>query len=198
MKRLIAPETYQTIGNYAATGGRAARPVAGWPAGAVAACRAITRRRAGTFYFGSLLLDAPRRAAVWAVYAACRDGDDLVDEPRRGTPAERRAALDGWWDCVRGAYAGRGSGGPVWDALAWAVAAYPIPLEAFAELYRGFRGDLDGDPLADLADLERYCRRVAGVVGLMVAPICGYAGGEETLARALRLGQAMQELTHSR
>ena len=47
-------------------------------------------------------------------------------------------------------------------------------------------------PYRDFRDLELYCRRVAGVVGFMIAPICGYTGGEQTLAYALKLGQAMQ------
>lgn len=162
------------------------------PRAAIAVCREVTRRHATTFYFGSLLLDAPRRAAVWAVYAACRLGDDLADEPDLGTPAERRAALDRWWRDVQAAYAGVPAPEPVWAALAWAVAAYPIPLHAFEELYLGLRMDLDGHRFETIADLELYCRRVGGVIGFMVAPICGYHGGDPTLARALRLGQAMQ------
>ena len=163
-----------------------------FPPDAIRECAEITRRHARTFYFGSRFLDASRRAAVWAVYAACRRGDDVVDEPGWGTAEDRRDGLEGWWRDVQAAYAGNPRDDPVWSALAWAVAAYPVPLQAFEELYLGFRMDLNGATPANLADLELYCRRVGGVIGFMVAPICGYRGGEETLARALRLGQAMQ------
>ncbi|CAA9291271.1 MAG: Phytoene synthase [uncultured Chloroflexia bacterium] len=164
----------------------------GCPPDAIRVCAEVTRRHANTFYFGSRFLDASRRAAVWAVYAACRRGDDVVDEPAAGTADQRRDGLEDWWRNVEAAYAGRPANDPVWIALAWAVATYPIPLHAFEELYQGLRMDLDGAMPATLADLELYCRRVGGVIGFMVTPICGYRGGEETLACALRLGQAMQ------
>jgi 15-cis-phytoene synthase len=166
--------------------------VASVPRDAVAACRDVTRQYAHTFYFGSLLMDARRRAAVWAVYAACRGGDNIVDEDETLTVDERRRQLDAWWRCVEATYAGEVEQRSTWGALAWAVATFPIPLSAFKELYEGFLMDLDGNAIASLSDLELYCRRVGGVVGYMVAPICGYRGGEETLTRALRLGQAMQ------
>lgn len=158
---------------------------------AIEACRMITRQYAHTFYFGSLLMDARRRAAVWAVYAACRSGDNIVDEDKTLTVERRRALLDRWWRDVQGAYRGERSTA-MWGALAWAVATYPVPLAAFEELYQGFLMDLDGSAIMSLPDLELYCRRVGGVIGYMVAPICGYRGGDDTLARALRLGQAMQ------
>lgn len=161
-----------------------------FPQDAVRLCRDITRLHASSFFLASRLLDSRRRAAVWAVYAACRLGDDLVDEGGRRAD-ERRADLEAWWQAVQDAYAGRPGEG-VWRALAWAVRTYPVPLAAFEELREGFLTDLRGGDCATLADLELYCRRVAGVVGFMVAPICGFAGGEATLRRALRLGQAMQ------
>ena len=66
------------------------------------------------------------------------------------------------------------------------------PKEAFYELYLGLETDLDLAQVATTEELMLYCRRVAGVVGFMVAPICGYSGGEDTLEQALALGQAMQ------
>ncbi len=162
------------------------------PYAAIQACRDITRHYAHTFYFGSLLMDQQRRAAVWAVYAACRGGDNIVDENDTMSMVERRTLLDAWWWQVQAAYRGEGRDDSTWAALAWAVATYPVPLSAFEELYQGFLMDLAGDAITTIDDLELYCRRVGGVVGFMVAPICGYRGGEETLNRALLLGQAMQ------
>lgn len=164
-------------------------PRAPAPPQATEQCRVATRQHSKTFYLGSQLFPTPQRQAVWAVYAACREGDDIVDDlPTQ----EAHEQLDAWWARIEAAYAGRPGAKPVDQALAWAVAAYPVPIEAFAELRDGFLMDLGGQVYDTLPELELYCRRVAGVVGLMIAPIAGYSGGPDTLARALRLGQAMQ------
>lgn len=151
-------------------------------------CQTVTREHSKTFYLGSRCFPGKQRAAVWAVYAACREGDDIAD----GGGPDVEARLADWWSRVQGAFAGRPSQHPTDTALAWAVREYPIPLSAFSELHEGLRMDLRGHSYADMDDLTLYCRRVAGVVGFMIAPISGYEGGEATLDRALRLGQAMQ------
>lgn len=158
------------------------------PAAALEHCREITRSHSKTFYLGSRLFPARQREAVWAVYAACRTGDDIADEGA-GPQTERHLAE--WWARVQGAYDGEATE-PVGQALAWAVREYPIPLAAFAELHEGLQMDLRGERYRDMDDLTLYCRRVAGVVGFMIAPISGFQGGEATLGQALRLGQAMQ------
>ncbi|WP_322618527.1 phytoene/squalene synthase family protein [Deinococcus terrestris] len=159
------------------------------PPAAVAHCRDVTRHHSKTFYLGSRFFGPEERAAVWAVYAACRTGDDVVDE-RRGEAAER--GLADWWARVQAAFAGEPGHDPGDVALAWAAGRWPIPLSAFGELHQGLQMDLRGAEYHTLDDLLLYCRRVAGVVGFMIAPISGYRGGERTLHAALRLGQAMQ------
>lgn len=159
------------------------------PAQAVEHCRDITRDHSKTFFLGSRLFPLRQRQAVWAVYAACRTGDDIADEAGTNDAA---ADLDGWWGRVQDAFAGRPNPYPVDTALAWAAQTYPIPLSAFAELHEGLRMDLSGQVYRDMNDLTLYCRRVAGVIGFMIAPVSGYSGGEKTLQHALMLGQAMQ------
>ncbi|MDV6374507.1 phytoene/squalene synthase family protein [Deinococcus arenicola] len=159
------------------------------PVQAVIHCREITRDHSKTFFLGSRLFPLQQRQAVWAVYAACRNGDDIVDESGAGTVA---AELDEWWTRVQAAFAGRAGADPVDVALAWAARTYPIPLSAFAELHDGLRMDLNDHVYRDMDDLTLYCRRVAGVIGFMIAPVSGYSGGEQTLHHALLLGQAMQ------
>lgn len=150
-------------------------------------CRDLTREHSKTFFFGSRFFPLRQRQAVWAVYAACRVGDDIADEP--GGSA---ALLDQWWQDIQRSLAGVQHGGPINVALAWASGQFTLPHSAFQELYLGLRMDLDQHTYAAWDDLELYCRRVAGVIGFMIAPICGYSGGDHTLQRALRLGQAMQ------
>ncbi|CAM3650489.1 phytoene/squalene synthase family protein [Deinococcus frigens] len=159
------------------------------PAQAVAHCREVTRDHSKTFYLGSRLFPLRQRQAVWAVYAACRTGDDIADE---STAASVSAELDAWWGRVQAAFADRAGPDPVDTALAWATRTYPIPLSAFAELHEGLRMDLNGHVYRDMDDLTLYCRRVAGVIGFMIVPVSGYSGGEQTLNHALMLGQAMQ------
>ncbi|GEM44886.1 phytoene/squalene synthase family protein [Deinococcus cellulosilyticus] len=159
------------------------------PAQALQVCRDITRQHSKTFYLGSTFFPPKQRQAVWAVYATCRTGDDLADE----TPAEDAPhALEQWWEDTRSALQGHPGADHISQALSWAAHHYPLPHEAFHELYLGLKMDLDQVEYQTLADLELYCRRVAGIVGLMVSPICGYVGGEKTLQKALKLGMAMQ------
>ena len=156
---------------------------------AVRYCRDLTRQHSKTFYLGSQLFAPPERAAVWAVYAACRAGDDIVDEAGAGDPEHD---LREWRGRIDAAFAGQPADDPISTALAWAAGRYAIPHSAFAELHEGLSMDLRGHEYLDMDDLLLYCRRVAGVVGFMVAPISGYRGGAATLNDALQLGQAMQ------
>lgn len=160
------------------------------PTSAIEKCRVLTQQHSKTFYFGSRFFPPSQREAVWAVYAACRTGDDIVDELAL---EEAQIQLERWWNEIERAYL-QDCNAPdaVVQALNWAVLGFDIPLEAFHELYLGLQMDLEGYAYQTIADLELYCRRVAGVVGWLVAPICGYSGGPETLERALIMGKAMQ------
>jgi len=154
-------------------------------------CDGLTRQHSSTFYLGSRLFPARQRQAVSVIYAVCRSGDDAVDEAESAAAGRERLAR--WWGHIERAYAGAPSPNePLELALAWVLSCYDVPKDAFTELYLGFLSDLDPQPFNDLAALMLYCRQVAGVVGLMVAPIAGYRGGEATLQDALALGQAMQ------
>ncbi len=158
---------------------------------AIASCTADTRAHSSTFYLGSRMFRGERRSAVTVIYAVCRAGDDAVD--RAATAAEARARLARWWDGIQGAYAGRPAPDVAVEVgLAWVLERYDVPLSAFEELYLGLASDLEPADFADMDELMRYCRRVAGVVGWLVAPVAGYRGGAETLDMAMALGQAMQ------
>jgi phytoene synthase len=131
------------------------------------------------------------------IYAICRSGDDAVDEA--SSLAEGKDNLARWWQGIERAYAGTSQINPndadnaLELALSWALENFEIPKEAFYELYLGLESDLQHDVHYEtLDDLMLYCRRVAGVVGFLIAPIAGYRGGEATLEQALALGQAMQ------
>lgn len=145
----------------------------------------VIREHSTTFWLGTCLMSGDRRRAARAIYAACRIGDDAADlHPRP------REAVAHWQTRIERAYLGR----PVepWErALAWTVRRYDVPRRAFDALADGFRSDLGHVRMTTLDELDRYCFRVAGTVGLMIAPICG-ADGPAAEAAADQLGRAMQ------
>ncbi|GEM82817.1 phytoene/squalene synthase family protein [Meiothermus hypogaeus] len=144
----------------------------------------IIRRHSATFYYGSLLFRGEARKGAWAVYAACRIGDDAVDES-----ANPLADLNEWWAGIERVYAGLPR--EDWEvALAWALERWDIPHQAFADMKEGFLADLNPVRLETMEELYTYCYRVAGTVGLMIAPIGG--AGAAGRSAAIKLGQAMQ------
>ena len=101
---------------------------------AVDHCRDITRSHSKTFFLGSRFFPHRQRQAVWAVYAACRTGDDIADE---SSGDQAQAALSDWWARTQQAFGGTPGHDPVDRALAWAASTYDIPLSAFQELHEG-------------------------------------------------------------
>ncbi len=158
---------------------------------ALATCTFETRAHSSTFYLGSRLFRGERRSAVTVIYAVCRAGDDAVDQAATADDARERLAT--WWAGIERAYAGRPDPDVAVEVgLAWVLERHAVPKHAFEELYLGLASDLEPTDVADLDELMLYCRRVAGVVGWLVAPVAGYRGGDETLDAALSLGLAMQ------
>lgn len=156
-----------------------------------AAAERVTAEWARSFYFASRFLPDEKRRAIFAVYDYCRHVDNLVD--RRGdTPVERvRAQLGEVGDLVRRLHAGQPPADVRWLGLWDTLRRYPIPLEPLLELLDGVAVDLDPVAFADFDILERYCRLVAGGVGLMLGPILG-AEREGFSVSGVRLGVAMQ------
>lgn len=159
------------------------------------AVAATIRQHSATFYYGSLLFRGEARKGVWAVYAACRTGDDAVDES-----SDPGGELERWWEGIERAY--RAQPQSEWEkGLAWTLERWAIPQVAFADMRQGFLDDLEPVRPHSLDELLLYCYRVAGTVGRMIAPIAGvrstgggFPPGVPTLAEeaAVKLGQAMQ------
>jgi phytoene synthase len=163
--------------------------VGGAVSGAYEHCEMLTRRASSNFYWGFRLLPHDRRRALCAVYAFCRAADDLADEPGRDTDPRRLLAR--WREELERAYAGRPVH-PVGVALADTVARFAIPREHFDAVIDGVEMDLDRNRYETWeGDLEQYCYRVAGAVGLVCIEIFGYL---DASARqyAVELGLAFQ------
>jgi phytoene synthase len=151
-------------------------------------CQQKAAQSGSSFYYSFLFLPPERRRAITALYAFCREVDDVVDEPIDPTVA--RAKLAWWRDEIGTAFAGTPQH-PVARALAPVVASYHLPQAHFQTVIDGMTMDLDYSRYRDFAELEGYCHRVAGVVGLMSAEIFGYAN-PATRQYARDLGIAFQ------
>ncbi|MBC5799965.1 MAG: squalene/phytoene synthase family protein [Candidatus Eremiobacteraeota bacterium] len=151
-------------------------------------CGELTRAASTTFYLSSLFLPVHKRRAIWAVYAFCRTADDLVD---RTAPAlERLAAVDALERSLSAAVCGDAAD-PLFVAYADASQRFGIPLGPALELLRGARMDISVARYATYAALCEYCYLVASTVGLLVAPVLGYAA-PVALEYGIVLGRAMQ------
>lgn len=147
-----------------------------------------TARSGSSFYYAFLFLPPPRRAAITAFYAFCREVDDVVDEVR--DPGVAASKLAWWRSEVGGAFAGKPNH-PVTQALMPHAAGYGIRAEHLLAVIEGCEMDLTQSRYLDYAGLQRYCHLVAGIVGEVAANIFGRTE-DATVAYAHRLGLAMQ------
>ncbi len=145
-------------------------------------------RSGSSFYYAFLFLPPPRRAAITAFYAFCREVDDVVDEVN--DPGVAATKLAWWRKEVADSYSGSPSH-PVTQALMPHVAAYGIQAMHLVAVIDGCQLDLEQTRFLDFPGLARYCHLVAGVVGEVAANIFGRTS-DKTIEYAHRLGLAMQ------
>jgi phytoene synthase len=151
-------------------------------------CQKKAGQSGSSFYYSFMLLERARRGATIALYAFCREVDDVVDECEH---AEVAAAKLAWWrQEIADVYAGRPNH-PVTRALVPAITAYELPQEWFQAVIDGMEMDLTHNRYATFDELKVYCHRVASVVGLLSASIFGYSD-KKTLNFAENLGLAFQ------
>ncbi|MES2423129.1 MAG: presqualene diphosphate synthase HpnD [Pseudomonadota bacterium] len=141
-----------------------------------------------SFYYAFLFLPKPRRAAITAFYAFCREIDDVVDEV--SDPGVARTKLAWWQTEVAKSYAGQPSH-PVMLALMPLVADYGIEQRHLQAVIEGCQMDLEQTRYLDFPGLQRYCHLVAGIVGEVSARIFGQTEAATT-AYAHKLGLAFQ------
>ena len=141
-----------------------------------------------SFYYAFLFLPAPRRAAITAFYAFCREVDDVVDEVSDPGVAASKLA---WWQLEVGrAYAGQPTH-PAIKALMPHASAYGIEARHLLAVIEGCQMDLSQSRYLDFTALQRYCHLVAGVVGEVSARIFGQTD-PRTTEYAHTLGLAFQ------
>lgn len=151
-------------------------------------CQDRAAKSGSSFYYSFMFLPAERRRAITALYAFCREVDDVVDECSDVGVARTKLA---WWrDEIKRLESGQ-PGHPVTLALAPHLDSFSIGCHQLREIVAGMEMDLNQSRYLDIEALQLYCHRVAGVVGILAASIFG-ASDPETLRYAEKLGLAFQ------
>jgi phytoene synthase len=133
-------------------------------------CRQITAEYSKTFYLGTLLMTPEKRRAIWAIYVWCRRTDELVDGPQAALTTEE--TLDRWENQLNSIFQGH----PIEDtdvALVDTLKRFPLDIQPFKDMIEGQRMDLYRSRYPTFDELELYCYRVAGTVGLMSTAVMG-------------------------
>jgi len=151
-------------------------------------CQQKAASSGSSFYYSFLFLPAERRRAITALYAFCREVDDVVDE---GMDPQVAAAKLGWWRAEVGKLFEGKPQHPVTRALEPHLQSFGITAERLNEIIDGMEMDLRQTRYLDWKGLERYCYHVASVVGVLAAGIFGYRDAR-TLDYAKSLGIAFQ------
>lgn len=142
-----------------------------------------------SFYAAMRLLPEARREAMFAIYAFCREVDDIADE--EGTQEEKRRGLAEWRAEIDRLYAGQPSG-PIGQALLKPMRDFKLRREDFIAVIDGMEMDAtDAIQAPDMALLDLYCDRVASAVGRLSVRAFG---ATEPIADdvAYHLGRALQ------
>lgn len=151
-------------------------------------CQQKAAQSGSSFYYSFLFLPDNQRRAMTALYAFCREVDDVVDECL--DVAVARVKLHWWRDEIHRLFAGAPQH-PVTKALAEPIKHFKLPAEHFLEIIDGMEMDLDYNSYPSFKELSLYCHRVASMVGIMSVEIFGYEN-KETLKYAHELGMAFQ------
>lgn len=159
--------------------------------------RRVVARSGTSFLWGMRVLPAERRRAMYAIYAFCREVDDVADEP--GETAEKKRGLAAWREEIARLYAGK----PEWlttRALRQPVQRFDLPRDEFLAVIEGV--EIDAAPtvrMQTLEDLLSYCRKVAGAVGMLSIHAFGVPRDPgyqiaETLGNAVQLTNVLRDV----
>lgn len=148
------------------------------------------KRSKTSFGAGMRILSRQRREAMYAVYAFCREVDDIADG--HDSVADKMAGLNAWRLEIERLYRGAPTF-PTGVALLDYVQIYDLPKEEFILVIEGMEMDAQGPIVAPSWDgLLAYTRRAAGAVGMLSMPIFGAPRTQVAEDFALALGDALQ------
>ena len=153
-------------------------------------CRQVTAKYSKTFYLGTMLMPEQKRRAIWAIYVWCRRTDELVDGPEAiNTTPE---TLDKWERDLETIFRGN----PLENAdiaLIDTLEHFPMDIQPFRDMIAGQRMDLYRSRYDTFDDLNLYCYRVAGTVGIMSNAVMGIERAANTAPWSPKHAPAMPE-----
>lgn len=151
-------------------------------------CQDKTAKSGSSFYYSFLFLPKAKRLAITALYAFCREVDDIADAEM--DDKIKLVKLEWWREEIESLFSGSANH-PVSHALASPIKNFNLEKKYFLEIIDGMEMDLKEVRIANFEELNLYCYRVAGVVGILSASIFGYSD-PKTLEFAKKLGLALQ------
>jgi phytoene synthase len=151
-------------------------------------CQDKAAASGSSFYYSFLFLPEGKRKAIIALYAFCREVDDIVDECSDIGVARTKLQ---WWREEVGRLFEHKPRHPVTQALLPHLASARLAQEYFQEIISGMEMDLEQTGYENFEQLKLYCYRAASVVGLLSVGIFGYSDAK-TLDYARDLGMAFQ------
>jgi phytoene synthase len=151
-------------------------------------CQQKAAQSGSSFYYSFLFLPKPRRLAITALYAFCREVDDAVDET--SDPGVAMSKLTWWRGEINAMLSGTPTH-PVTRALQPHLSVYQLDGQHLLAIIDGMEMDLTQTRYLDYIGLQRYCWHVASVVGILSASIFGVSNSQ-TLQFAEKLGLAFQ------
>ena len=151
-------------------------------------CQDKTAKSGSSFYYSFLFLPKAKRRAITALYAFCREVDDIADAEMDSKI--KLVKLEWWRAEIESLFVGNPNH-PVSQALLTSIHDFKLDKKYFLEIIDGMEMDLEKVRFANFEELNLYCYRVAGVVGLLSASIFGYKD-PATLEYAKKLGLALQ------
>jgi 15-cis-phytoene synthase len=160
--------------------------------------QSITRKSASNLALSFVLLPKSKREGMTALYAFCREVDDVADD--ESVPVEqRRIQLAAWRKDIASACSGAAPRFRVNQELQPVIVAHQLPFSLFDELISGVEMDLHVKRYETFEELDQYCYRVASVVGLLSIEIFGYANPAcqsyaDSLGKALQLTNILRDV----
>ncbi len=151
-------------------------------------CQNKAASSGSSFYYSFLFLPANKRRAITALYAFCREIDDVTDDVK--DPNIVKIKLEWWRIDVKKIF----TDNPehlVNRELQQIIKEFNLSEELLQEIISGMQMDVNNTRYPDFDALEQYCYRVAGVVGLLSIEIFGYTN-TQTKLYAKYLGNALQ------
>jgi 15-cis-phytoene synthase len=142
-------------------------------------CRKRTLESKTSFYYPIMLLPAPSRAAMYALYAFCREVDDVVDEEKSLDKARKQLAF--WREDLDRAVAHSNPEHPVSIELSLAIQAFALPTSPLYDIIDGMEMDLNQQRYKDQEELTVYCSKVAVAVGLIAVHIFCFGKADNNL-----------------